>query len=222
MALQELKSLESFNEFISKTKLAAVVFSASWVPQCAQLHEIIAELVKDHNNSFEGAFIDAEGVPEASMNYSVSAAPTVVFFNNGKNVDRLDGFNPSALRNCITKLVTESLGVADYEAPLKGEDINDRLKRLINKSRLVLFMKGDKQQPRCGFSRQIVELLDSVNADYTTFDILQDDEVRQGLKIYSDWPTYPQLYLDGELIGGLDIVREELIDPSFVDKIPKV
>lgn len=57
--------------------------------------------------------------------------------------------------------------------------------------------------------------------DFWTFDILNDEKVRQGLKEYSDWPTYPQLYLDGELLGGLDVIREELNDPTFVDKLPK-
>ena len=76
----------------------------------------------------------------------------------------------------------------------------------------MLFLKGVPSAPRCGFSRQIVEMLDSIDASYGAFDILQDEEVRQGLKEYSDWPTYPQLYVDGELVGGLDIVKEMVED----------
>jgi glutaredoxin-related protein len=72
-----------------------------------------------------------------------------------------------------------------------------------------------------GFSRQIVDLLRQNNVDFWTFDILCDEEVRQGLKEYSDWPTYPQLYLDGELLGGLDVIREEMKDSIFVSKLPK-
>lgn len=75
--------------------------------------------------------------------------------------------------------------------------------------------------PKCGFSRQIVQMLNELNVDYWTFDILSDEEVRQGLKEYSDWPTYPQIYLDGELLGGLDVIREEVKDPEFVKKLPK-
>uniref|UniRef100_A0A914ZBA9 Glutaredoxin domain-containing protein n=1 Tax=Panagrolaimus superbus TaxID=310955 RepID=A0A914ZBA9_9BILA len=71
------------------------------------------------------------------------------------------------------------------------------------------------------FSRTIVGLLDENKVDYWTFDILEDAEVRQGLKEYSEWPTYPQLYLDGELLGGLDVIKEELKNPSFVEKLPK-
>ena len=67
----------------------------------------------------------------------------------------------------------------------------------------MLFMKGDPNTPKCGFSRQTVELLQSLNTEFGSFDILTDEEIRQGLKTYSDWPTYPQLYIDGQLIGGL-------------------
>ena len=82
-----------------------------------------------------------------------------------------------------------------------------RLTGLINKSRVMLFMKGTPSVPECGFSRQIVDLLDKMNAKFESFNILEDDEVRQGLKSFSSWPTYPQLYVNGELIGGLDIVK---------------
>ena len=73
-----------------------------------------------------------------------------------------------------------------------------------------------------GFSRQIIDLLNGLNVDYWTFDILQDNAVREGLKVYSDWPTFPQLYLDGELLGGLDVIKEEIKNPEFVDKLPKM
>jgi len=72
----------------------------------------------------------------------------------------------------------------------------------------MLFMKGDKYMPRCGFSAKVLEILNFHGAKYTTFDILADEEVRQGLKEFSNWPTYPQLYINGELIGGCDIVCE--------------
>lgn len=99
----------------------------------------------------------------------------------------------------------------------KQQPLEDRLKALITRSKVMLFMKGDREQPRCGFSRQVTDLLNGTGVEYDTFDILQDDEVRQGLKEMSQWMTYPQLYVSGELIGGLDILRElesggELVD----------
>jgi Grx4 family monothiol glutaredoxin len=72
----------------------------------------------------------------------------------------------------------------------------------------MLFMKGSPTDPRCGFSRKVVDILGELGVDYGTFDILSDDTVRQGLKDYSNWTTYPQLYIKGEFIGGCDIVLE--------------
>ena len=101
------------------------------------------------------------------------------------------------------------IGAATTSADANGGgSLDDRLKKLINRHRVMLFMKGLPSAPRCGFSRQIVEMLDEEGASYDSFNILEDEEVRQGLKTYSDWPTYPQLYVDGDLVGGLDIVKE--------------
>lgn len=75
----------------------------------------------------------------------------------------------------------------------------------------MLFMKGTPSAPQCGFSRQLVALLREKSVKYGFFNILADDEVRQGLKEFADWPTFPQLWMDGELVGGLDIVSSSLI-----------
>ncbi len=73
---------------------------------------------------------------------------------------------------------------------------------------IVLFMKGTPEQPRCGFSSLVVQVLDHLGAEYVGVDVLQDDGLREGIKAYSDWPTIPQLYIKGEFVGGADIVRE--------------
>lgn len=73
---------------------------------------------------------------------------------------------------------------------------------------VVLFMKGTKQFPQCGFSGQVVQILDYVGADYADVNVLEDMDIREGIKTYSNWPTIPQLYIKGEFVGGCDIVRE--------------
>ena len=73
---------------------------------------------------------------------------------------------------------------------------------------VVLFMKGVPEQPQCGFSAQVVQILDHVGADFVGVNVLQSDPLRDGIKTYSDWPTIPQLYVKGEFVGGCDIVRE--------------
>ena len=86
--------------------------------------------------------------------------------------------------------------------------LQERLQGLIRQSRVVLFMKGNKMFPQCGFSAHVVGLLKESGVPFETFNILQDPEVRQGLKELSNWPTYPQLYVDGQLVGGADIVTD--------------
>ena len=87
-------------------------------------------------------------------------------------------------------------------------DINSKIKDLIASDDVVLFMKGSKSFPMCGFSATVVKILQELNIDFTDIDILKDEELRQGIKVYSDWPTIPQLYVKGEFIGGCDIVKD--------------
>ena len=88
------------------------------------------------------------------------------------------------------------------------EPIEAKLKRLINLAPITIFIKGNPAEPRCGFSRTLIDIFDTEKIAYKHFDILTDEEVRSELKTYSDWPTYPQVYVNGELIGGLDIIKD--------------
>lgn len=87
-------------------------------------------------------------------------------------------------------------------------DIQERIKEQIGSDRIVLYMKGTPQFPQCGFSAKSVQLLNAAGAKFTSYDVLTDPEVRQGIKVYSKWPTIPQLYIDGQFIGGCDIMTE--------------
>ncbi|KAI9731951.1 MAG: monothiol glutaredoxin grx4 [Cirrosporium novae-zelandiae] len=106
------------------------------------------------------------------------------------------------------------------------EALFERLRNLVSAAPVMLFMKGTPSAPQCGFSRQLVGILREKGVKYGFFNILADEDVRQGLKEFADWPTFPQLWIGGELVGGLDIVKEEISnDPDFfkdysVSKIP--
>jgi monothiol glutaredoxin len=89
-----------------------------------------------------------------------------------------------------------------------SENLRTRLEGLIRSHKVVLFMKGTRQFPACGFSNTVVQILKKEGVPFETFNILADAEVRQGLKEYSNWPTFPQLYVDGKFVGGCDIVTE--------------
>lgn len=87
-------------------------------------------------------------------------------------------------------------------------DVNTQIDELVKSNDVVLFMKGSKLFPQCGFSSRAVAILDHAGTDFETVDVLQDQEIRQGIKDYSDWPTIPQLYIKGEFVGGSDIMME--------------
>ncbi|HMJ92562.1 MAG TPA: Grx4 family monothiol glutaredoxin [Allosphingosinicella sp.] len=87
-------------------------------------------------------------------------------------------------------------------------DVRDRIDIIVKKDDIVLFMKGTPLFPQCGFSSRAIAILDHLAVKYETVDVLQDPEVRQGIKDYSDWPTVPQLYVKGEFLGGSDIMME--------------
>ena len=87
-------------------------------------------------------------------------------------------------------------------------DAQERIGEIVRSNDVVLFMKGTALFPQCGFSSRAISILDHLGARYETVDVLQDPEIRQGIKQYSDWPTIPQLYVKGEFVGGSDIMME--------------
>ena len=87
-------------------------------------------------------------------------------------------------------------------------DVKDRIDTLVKSNDVVLFMKGTPLFPQCGFSSRAIAILDHLGAQYETVDVLQDQEIRGGIKDYADWPTIPQLYVKGEFVGGSDIMME--------------
>jgi len=87
-------------------------------------------------------------------------------------------------------------------------DALNRIQETIDNNAVVLYMKGSKDMPQCGFSAAVSHVLNQVGVDFLDVDVLRDPEIRQGIKEYSDWPTIPQLYVKGEFIGGCDIVKE--------------
>ena len=87
-------------------------------------------------------------------------------------------------------------------------DVNARIQALVDANKVFLFMKGTPTFPQCGFSATVVSILDHVGVDYGSANVLEDAELRQGIKDFSDWPTIPQLYVGGEFVGGCDILQE--------------
>lgn len=207
--------------YVRSQDLSVIHFYAPWADQCSQINDVIEEMSKlTEYKEVKFAKIEAEKIPDVSLKAGISAVPTIIFTRNDTILDRVDGANPSAIADKIKHQLSkkDSISIETYKPK---ENLEERLKKLINQAPCMLFMKGSPINPRCGFSRTIVSILDSYKTDYQSFDILQDNDVREGLKKFSDWPTYPQLYINGELIGGLDIIKEMSESGELENMLPK-
>ena len=179
--------------------------------------------------------VEAEAQPALSSSYNVTVVPSFVLLNCGKVFQVIEGADDVAkLTQAVSTLKNSVSLIGSVDTSNKGDDtddehekedaINKRLKQLVNSAEVVLFMKGSPSAPSCGFSRQAVEILTDSQISFCSFDILTDEDVRQNLKTFSDWPTYPQLYVNGTLIGGLDIMKEmkEEGDLAVQLNVPKI
>ncbi|MCJ1370347.1 monothiol glutaredoxin grx4 [Loxospora ochrophaea] len=152
----------------------------------------------NENASIAGGGIDGAATANGAFQNSSATTPA----------KDLSGYAPTANDPATAPEMSSTAG--------QIEELNARLAELVKAAPVMLFMKGTPSTPQCGFSRQLVGLLRENGVRYGFFNILADEDVRQGLKVWADWPTFPQLWVGGELVGGLDIVREELeSDPGF-------
>ncbi|CAL9766797.1 unnamed protein product [Musa acuminata subsp. burmannicoides] len=232
--VKDVGSKAQLDEALHGAAPVVVHFWASWCEASKQMDQVFAHLATDFPQALF-LRVEAEEQPEISEAYAVAAVPYFVFFKDGKSVDKLEGANPSILANRVAKVAGStslvesaspaSLGIAAGPTVLeavkdmakennssKNENANSdlsglttRLWQLVNSHPVFLFMKGSPEQPRCGFSRKVVEILKDEGVEFGSFDILTDNEVREGMKKFSNWPTFPQLFCKGELLGGGDI-----------------
>lgn len=210
--------------FVScRESLVVLHFWASWAPQCKQINDVLTELGKTKDFGAVKYFqIDAEKLPEITKKYNVSSVPTCLLVAKNSVVAVVEGADVTGLTKKIKEVAFKQFPFTVQSIPTSVKDrtsLNDRLKELVNQSKVMVFIKGSPAAPRCGFTRQLIQILDERNIEYGSFDILSDEEVRQGLKTYSNWPTYPQLYVNGILIGGLDIVKELIESGELVDTL---
>lgn len=232
MALVTLQTEPQYTKFV-ESGLSVVHFWAPWAEECKHIDTVITELAK-LNPVIKFGKLEAEEHQDISGDNEIVAVPTIIMFQAGKSLGRVDGADAFAVtklvdshKGKVAALTKVDTGGAAAGAQVAGAaaapdaDLETRLKQLINAAPVMLFMKGTSEEPKCGFSRKMVALLQEQDLKFSSFDILADDAVRQGLKTFSDWPTFPQLYIGGELIGGLDILKEMVESDTLKDVLPK-
>lgn len=226
----QVVSPSHFQELLSAdlTRVSLINFWADFAEPCKQMNEVVLELSKKYP-AVLFLQVEAESQQDIAESFDVDAVPSFVILRGHTLLDRISGANAQALTaaiarhaaspsiNPLSKTDLPPAKAADIVSEKKetGEELEKRMRGLMTQSRVVLFMKGSPDAPRCGFSRRITGLLKDQNVEFTHFDILSDEDVRQGLKKLNDWPTFPQLIINGEFVGGLDIVQEMIDNGEF-------
>ncbi|KAI0064918.1 glutaredoxin [Artomyces pyxidatus] len=216
----EVTSPEHFQALLSEDlkRVSLLSFWAPWAGPCIQMNEVVLELAKKYPHLLI-LQIEADSQPDISESFDVEAVPSFVVLRGHTLLERISGADAAALTQAISAHArspssvnplsfTDQLPAAPKGGFIEEEDPEKRIRKLMVQSKVMLFMKGEPNAPRCGFSRRMVALLRENNVEFSTFDILEDESVRSGLKVINDWPTFPQLIINGEFVGGLDVVTE--------------
>lgn len=242
MGVIEIESEQQFTELTKAdpSKLIALYFHTPWAGPCKTMNQVFKTLAdsKESDNSIIFLSINADELPEISEIFEVSAVPYFILIRNQTILKELSGADPKEFIQALNQFSnnTNSTTTSNNdnvqtsinsttantnsnntttnapEVEESEEALNERLNKLTKAAPIMLFMKGSPSSPQCGFSRQLVAILREHQVRFGFFDILKDDSVRQGLKKFSDWPTFPQLYINGEFQGGLDIIKESIED----------
>jgi Grx4 family monothiol glutaredoxin len=219
----QIATQKDFDEYIKSSsiidKLLLVHIELEQVPVCKTVNEALLAISRDgeFNQRLAICRLNADHFTDFLTLLNVTAVPTVLIYHRAKTIDRVDGFNQSDLLKKIKIHITKIDVTPKKPESQPDTDINveNEIKRLLQSSSVILFMKGTPTDPQCGFSRQACHILDEHQIKYDYFDVLSDQNIREQLKKYSNWNTYPQLYLDGELIGGLDIMKQMIENGEF-------
>jgi glutaredoxin-related protein len=201
--VHQLGTQKEFDEYINSpsiiNKLLLVHIELEQIPVCKTLNEALLAITRDPEFMQQIAIcrLNADHFYDLLNIQNVNAAPTVLFYHRTKVIDRVDGFNQSDLLKKI-KLHINTIGVVQT-TEIKSDDgsptlnVETKIKQLLDSSPIILFMKGTPASPQCGFSRQACHLLDEHKIKFNYFDVLADHNVREQLKRYSNWNTYPQV-----------------------------
>jgi Grx4 family monothiol glutaredoxin len=221
MALQEFGSDKEltrtlFNNF---GKLLVFTFYAEWNQPSLQLRDNLAATVPlfGQFDNVKYFALAAEKCPETFKKFAVEFTPTVIFTQTDKKI--LRKFESEDVGLILDALTEEAENHrANFEQERKVW--HPKIKSILSESAVIIFIKGTAENPKCGFTETLLKLLNDQQVEYTYYDILADEYMRYWLRNYSGWPTYPQVYAQGNIVGGLDVCKELIAKGDFLGKIP--
>ncbi|KII84345.1 hypothetical protein PLICRDRAFT_46221 [Plicaturopsis crispa FD-325 SS-3] len=219
--LHQVTSPAHFQSLLQQdlSRVSLLNFHAPWADPCIPMNAVVRELAAKYP-ALLVLEIDADEQDDVAESFSIESVPSFLLLRGHTLLSRIAGADAPALTSAVAEhLAPQAAPLAATDAaPAKPavvdeKDEESRLRALMTQSKIVLFMKGTPAAPRCGFSRRMVGVLESEGitekeGGLTTFDVLEDESVRSGLKKLNNWPTFPQLIVRGEFVGGLDVVQE--------------
>ncbi|AFZ79064.1 glutaredoxin domain containing protein [Theileria equi strain WA] len=173
-------------------------------------HEHLSAVLQELENDFPSitfCFLDHLSIKDSA---NVETLPSIRCYEAKRIVNTMEG--------CSTAMIVTF--IRGWMKEKAQETTLDKIKRLISDNPVIVFIKGTKDDPFCRFSRAVVNMLNKSGIKFEGYNIFEDPELREELKVYSNWPTYPQLYVNGTLIGGHDIIEELYESGSLRDEIP--
>jgi Grx4 family monothiol glutaredoxin len=199
----------------AESALGLVVhFSASWCEPCKAVNEFLEKEATSYEGRVVFAEVDCERLGDVCENEGVESVPFIAFFRTPiagevRHVERVA--DVAGAKMDLISMNIRSLYGDNGGKGVQREDftsVDDYLKYLTTRKGVVMFITGTPSRPRCGFTGRLCALVQELGVPFTYYDVMASDEVCERLKTYANWPTYPQVYVDGELIGGWDICRE--------------
>lgn len=220
--VHHVNSVEELNK-LKGDKPVAINFMADWCEPCHAMNAVFATLAGERHGKLLFVQIDTDKASdELTERFAVASVPTFLLLSPALDaaqpLARIEGADAARLTLAVHQHAPssdhpatdgDSAATAAAAETTAVQPLEERLRALVNQAPVMLFMKGSPDEPKCGFSSKIVSLLRKYpDVRFGSFDILSDMDVRNGLKTFSNWPTYPQLYAGGKLLGGLDVAKE--------------
>lgn len=215
--MQKVNTVEQYSAIKKSAEGAlglVVHFSATWCDPCGAVNEFLEKQAELYQGRVLFAEVDCEKLGDVCEREGVESVPFIAFFRTslGGDVRRVERVaDVAGAKLDLLDMNIRSLFGDNGGKGVQREDfltVDDYLKYLTTRKGVVMFITGSPSRPRCGFTGRLCELVHELGVPFTYYDVMASDEVCERLKTYANWPTYPQVYVDGELIGGWDICRE--------------
>jgi Grx4 family monothiol glutaredoxin len=187
-----------------------VHWGAAWCAPCADLTAYLTDVAKAGFSTTRDVgflYVDVEKFPEVTEMEGVDSVPHVGFYRTDA-VSKALSLVAEVSGAKIPAIQLNLRSLFGHDSRAMHADLDSYLKHLINRDNVVAFITGTPSRPMCGFTGRLMQLFDELAVPFTFVDIMESAEVCEGLKAFSSWPTYPQVYVEGELVGGLDICAE--------------